>query len=369
MQTLLFWSPALVLTITAAVMIVRDPRRMRCAYFAGAAVLAISFSALTYLAPALSRLMGEGMIAAFVAAFLLAFALVLGTAVFLIWAGVVLLVREGASVSHSLSLVLGMGILWYLAAVYFSDRLGWVPSLNLLILLGFPILVFSFALSSFVIYSALYGFVARRWGRVGQSVVVLGSGLIGDRVPPLLARRVDLGVVMFLRACAKWPDPALVMSGGQGEDEKTSEGSAMMRYALESAPSLDALPVNAGDEGTAAPNGDVEAGPVLLVEDRSVNTAQNLQFSRVLLQSSGRSGPWTVVTSNFHAFRAANLMSRLHIAGNAVGAPTRSYFWASAKLREFAALLVMSKGVTVTFMVISFFPVAVLVANLLISLF
>ncbi len=284
--------------------------------------------------PVLGRDLPYFLLALVVFALLVVFAI----AFFLIWAGVVLVKRESATLPHLLSLVLGIGILVYITAIVYADRNAW-HLLPLLFTIGFPVFVFSFLLASYVIYSAVYGFATHHWGKVGEATVVLGSGLIGDRVPPLLAHRVDLGVATFQKAERTWPNPLIVFSGGKGSDELTSEAVAMNRYALDRSPDL------------------AELDSQILLEDRSATTEQNLIFSRELLQEAGCVGPWTTVTSNFHAFRAANLMSRLHIPGNAIGAKTKSYFWASAKLREFVALLSEHRvwtGVTVVVTLVPF---------------
>ncbi len=341
MQLFSEWIPFTILVLVTAWMIYRDPRRMRCAL----AATLVLFTLLQYFLGGLASLMDQFLPPEIservsIGILLLGFLMILGFALFLMWAGAVLLRREGLSPSHSLSLVLGVAIIGYLALVYLAIRMDNLDLGVLLGMLGVPIMFFSYLLTSYVLYSAVYGFITKRWGKSGQSTVVLGSGLIGDRVPPLLARRVDLGVQRFELSWPVWSDPALVMSGGQGSDEVVSEGEAMMLYAETTHPILATMPT----------------GGARFIEDQSVNTRQNLQFSQQILLESGRSGPWTVVTSNFHAFRAANLMSRMGIAGNAVGAKTRSYFWASAKLREFLAMLSMSKGTTIFFTLMSFVP-------------
>ena len=241
-------------------------------------------------------------------------------------------------------------MLAYFAAALWAALAGAFDILVPLFLLSFPLSWFSFALVAYLFYSAAYGFVVRRWMEVGHSVVVLGAGIIGDRVPPLLASRVNLGVETFQKAVVAWDDPALVMSGGKGDDEKIAEGTAMLRYAEHRDPQVVAAE---------------RTGALVLAETRSVSTYQNLEFSRALLAEHGHLGDWTVVTSDFHAFRAANLMSRMGIPGNAIGARSTVYFWMSAKLREFIALLAQSKKTTVFFAVLSFIPAGIYVLNIL----
>ncbi|WP_315904109.1 ElyC/SanA/YdcF family protein [Streptomyces sp. CBG31] len=60
-------------------------------------------------------------------------------------------------------------------------------------------------------------------------VVVLGSGLLGgERVPPLLASRLRAGLRIQRKQIERGADaPVLLVSGGQGPDEKLPEAEAM----------------------------------------------------------------------------------------------------------------------------------------------
>jgi uncharacterized SAM-binding protein YcdF (DUF218 family) len=50
-----------------------------------------------------------------------------------------------------------------------------------------------------------------------------------------------------------------------------------------------------------------------------------------------------IVTSSYHAFRAALLARRAGVDGQVTGAPTAAYYWPSAVLREFAAVFLSYK--------------------------
>ncbi|MGD6574786.1 YdcF family protein, partial [Xanthomonas citri pv. citri] len=84
-------------------------------------------------------------------------------------------------------------------------------------------------------------------------VVVVGAGMIGDKVTPLLASRIDKGIAIS----QKQPGSKLIMSGGQGPDELIAEGQAMANYALE--------------QGIPAED--------ISIENQSTNTEENLKFS------------------------------------------------------------------------------------------
>lgn len=59
--------------------------------------------------------------------------------------------------------------------------------------------------------------------------MVLGCGIAGEKVTPLLAARVDRGIALL--RCN--PKAVLIMSGGQGPGEKIPESEAMADYAIE----------------------------------------------------------------------------------------------------------------------------------------
>lgn len=239
--------------------------------------------------------------------------------------GVVMVRREGRRPANLLSLVFGLAVLTYVAgigAVWVLDApdtqdvaLGvflW------LVVLGIPVAYLAFVFVAFLGYGLLYGVVMRRWGRPVDAVIVLGAGLIGDRVTPLLASRLDRGREVLDRSRARGWDTVLITSGGQGPDEVVPEAVAMAGYLVEQG---------------------VDPALVLL-EDRSTTTEENLRFSADVAREAGlRHARVAVVTNDFHSFRAALLMRKVGLPGYAIGSPTARYFWPSAILREYAAVL------------------------------
>ncbi|MFB9931485.1 YdcF family protein [Amycolatopsis halotolerans] len=226
--------------------------------------------------------------------------------------GVVMLRREGRRLANLLSLLAGLGLLAVFAlavsSLVFDDQpLLRVAAMAVLFVTGY----LAFLFTALLLYSILYSRVTRR-ARAG-AVVVLGSGLQGDRVPPLLASRLDRAVQVQQRS----PGALLVVSGGQGADELTSEADAMARYLIAAG---------------------VPAEQIVL-EDRATTTSENLRFSVALLAERGFSGPILAVTNNYHVFRTAVLARQLGLRLNVIGARTASYFVPSAFLREFVALL------------------------------
>ena len=82
------------------------------------------------------------------------------------------------------------------------------------ILFFYAFLIFGYTMflyTSVLAYSTLYHFTPIRYEP--NYIIVLGSGLIGDRVPPLLASRLDEAVKQYIKYEKK---PFIIVSGGQG---------------------------------------------------------------------------------------------------------------------------------------------------------
>ncbi|MDG4856591.1 YdcF family protein [Streptomyces sp. T-3] len=230
--------------------------------------------------------------------------------------------KEGRALSHLLSLAAGVLLLAALvltwSAVYWQNSDLSVPAEMVLLVGGYV----SFLFGCFLLYSFLYARLPH--GRDARFVIVLGSGLIdGSRVPPLLAGRLDKGRSVFEQLDRAGNDPLLITSGGQGGDEARAEADAMADYLTEKGFPADRI----------------------LREDQSRSTEENLRNSRRLMQEIRPDSRCLVVTSNYHAFRAALMARKTGVDGDVVGAPTARYFWPSAVLREFAALFLAHRTV------------------------
>ena len=153
--------------------------------------------------------------------------------------------------------------------------------------------------------------------RPPAAIVVLGSGTPGGKVSPVLAARLELA---FERAQAN-PEALVVVSGGLDLNASRSEAEVM------------------GDDLRAR-----GLPPARIAqEERSTSTAQNLAFSRDLLERHGilvARDPVDLVTSDFHAPRARWIAQRAGYAQpRAVGAATPLYVRYNAWLREYFAVL------------------------------
>lgn len=236
-------------------------------------------------------------------------------AVFLVVNGVTMLRRERRRLSNLLSLLVGLGIIGFVVFSVLVQRIGWEPLAAVRSVLLGVLTYISFLFLCFLVYAFVYSRV--RSSRKVDFVVVLGSGLIGSRVPPLLASRLDRAQQVYERMVSKGRTPRIVTSGGQGPNEDLPESHAMAAYLVERGIPEDRI----------------------LREDRSTTTWENLTFSHELMEKLQPEYRCLIVTNNFHAFRAALTARKAKVNGQVIGSPTATYYWPTATIREFVAIL------------------------------
>lgn len=228
--------------------------------------------------------------------------------------GFQILKREGVHLHNFLSMGLAVALTFYLfIAPFVVQSFSDISFFNMVfIYVGFLV---SYAIIISMLYttSSFINLVNLFPGKLDY-VVVLGAGLIGDKVTPLLASRIEKGIAIY----QKHPSSKLIMSGGQGPDEIIAEGQAMANYALE--------------KGVPAED--------ILIENQSTNTEENLKFSYALMKPGSR---FALITNYYHVFRALLLARKLKIKCIGYGARTKFYFSLNAFIREFVGYAVMSR--------------------------
>lgn len=139
-------------------------------------------------------------------------------------------------------------------------------------------------------------------------IVVLGAQLKTTGPSRVLQYRLDTAYE-YLTA---HPDTKVIVSGGQGSNEPASEAQGMYDYLVKRG---------------------IEPGRIVL-EDKSVNTEQNIRFSKEFLQADA--DKVGIVSNNFHVFRAVKLAKAAGYR-NVVGiaAPATAFYLPNNMLREF----------------------------------
>lgn len=171
--------------------------------------------------------------------------------------------------------------------------------------------VYLLSLMSMYSFSAVLNLIHMKKNRNVDYIVVLGSGINGTKVTPLLAARIEKGIDLL----SSNPNAVLIMSGGRGPGEDIAEGEAMAAYAVEQGVDQERV----------------------IVEAKSVSTQENLLFSRKLMEKENPK--IVIVTTAYHVFRALLLAKQQGIKCVGFGAKTKWYFTLNALLREFIGYL------------------------------
>lgn len=109
-------------------------------------------------------------------------------------------------------------------------------------------------------------------------LVVLGCRVKGETPSLMLEKRINAAYGYL----AENPGAVAVLSGGQGSDELISEAECMYRELVKKG---------------VDPNR-------LILEDKSVNTRENIRNSFRIIEEKGIAGETTIVTNEFHQYRA-----------------------------------------------------------------
>ncbi len=141
-----------------------------------------------------------------------------------------------------------------------------------------------------------------------ETVIVLGCRVRESGPSKSLRRRIE-AAAEYLKA---HPDAVAILSGGQGNDEPTSEAEAM--YLALTGMGID--------------------GDRLILEDRSSSTEENLRFSAELLRERGLGGEVAVVTDSYHQYRAKLFAEREGLTARPVNAQTPLFVFATYFLRD-----------------------------------
>ena len=313
---LLFWG---VLAVSVSV----DRSRFRnCIYL----LLAAASSA-----PLFCVLSGSHALGTARALSILIFAVLLSVPAVLIENGVIMYRKEGRSLQNMLSLLMGLLVgvgelcffLFFIFPIFWSDQNSEfiTTGMKVLLFISLSVIYVSVVFVSFMSYTVLLQLIPRK--RDFDYVIIHGSGLLrGREVSKLLADRIDKAIEVY----EKDPTPPiLIPSGGKGRDEEISEAEAMEQYLIEHGIPKDHI----------------------IKEDRSTTTRENLAFSKKIIDERDADPYVALVTSNYHVYRALSLCNDIDLECTGIGAHVARYYWPSALLREFAAIMSKKKNLLI----------------------
>lgn len=250
--------------------------------------------------------------------------LMIAVAIFLLFNFVVIVKKEGLKKSSFVPLGFALLILASLCSVtlvmdgrflWHSHIIDWMITSALLLFLLMAIYA-GFAFVVFFLYTMLYRAIPKSVNC--EYIIIHGAGLYQGKVTPLLARRLDKAVEVYLRGGQK---ATFIVSGGQGEDESTSEAKAMCQYLIA--------------QGMLKEN--------IILEEQSTTTLENLQFSKKIMDARQSKYRCVFVTNDYHVLRTGMYAREVGLQAEGIGCRTALYYLPSAFIREFIAILVKYK--------------------------
>lgn len=149
----------------------------------------------------------------------------------------------------------------------------------------------------------------------GDYAIILGAGLKGDKPSVSLDSRLQMAAEYLEQN----RDIKVIVSGGQGKDEKISEAEAMKRYL-----------VSKGIEEER-----------IIKEDKSTSTKENLLFSMELLDGLGENAAQgiIVITSDYHVYRTKGIADSIGMKVSVLPSVTPLYVRLNGSVREYFAVI------------------------------
>ncbi len=144
-----------------------------------------------------------------------------------------------------------------------------------------------------------------------EYLIVLGAQVKGTRVSKALSQRLAKAEI-YLK---EHENTLVIVSGGQGQGEDIPEAEAMKTWLT--------------DRGIEAER--------ILMEDRSVNTSQNVRFSRELMEDPAAAVG--IVSNDFHVFRAVHIAKAQGLNAVPIPAPSSPGMYPHYMLREAFAIV------------------------------
>lgn len=145
------------------------------------------------------------------------------------------------------------------------------------------------------------------------TLIVLGCQINGETPSHMLKRRLDAAYEYL----SEHKDVNVIVSGGQGSDEVTSEADVMRKYLL-----------NKGIDEKR-----------IFMEDKSTSTEENLRFSKEIIEKEGLCKDITIVTDGYHQLRADIFAKREGLKSCNISAKTEGWLLPTYWIREWYGVL------------------------------
>lgn len=247
---------------------------------------------------------------------LLIFMLMISLIVVLFTSGIKLIKREGFSLSHMLSLGLGIAYIVYIIVWPLFFDIAKNDIFNFIYYALNSIVIYIAFIMAMYVLTLFINLIPKR--KNYNYIIALGAGLIEDEPTPLLKARVDKAI----KKHNKNKNSKIIMSGGQGKDEVVAEAIAMKNYALT--------------------RGVLEED--IIIENKSTDTEENIKYSYEIIKSrEDKKVNILVVTSYYHVMRALIIAKKQDIKCDGAGSMTKFYYALNALIREFIGYLYIKR--------------------------
>lgn len=143
--------------------------------------------------------------------------------------------------------------------------------------------------------------------------IVLGCKVNDDEPSLMLKKRIDAAYEYL----EENENAVVIASGGKGDDENISEAEAVGN-ALE-------------EKGISRER--------IIIEDSSTSTAENMLFSKKIMDENGMGAEAVIITTEFHQFRASLLAKRNGITPYRISSKSNPFSLPTAVVREWLAVL------------------------------
>lgn len=177
---------------------------------------------------------------------------------------------------------------------------------------------FSLLLTVGIIFTgfATFNMIGATYNTPGKETTVI---VLGCKVNP---NGPSLSLLKRLEAACDYlsenTDAPCILSGGQGADEHISEAQAMYDWLTEKGIEKERL----------------------YIEDKSTSTEENLSFSKEIIEKQNLPSAITLITNNFHQYRAQKIAERFYSEVYGVSGDTPLYLLPMYYLRELGGILV-----------------------------
>ena len=145
-----------------------------------------------------------------------------------------------------------------------------------------------------------------------STVIVLGCQVRGDHPSLMLMQRINAAADYL----SDHPDAVCIVSGGKGDDEQMSEAECMYKILTDK---------------------NIDPSRIIM-EDCSVNTVENIAFSKEIIEERGLSTNTAIVTDIFHEYRASRIVKQAGLGYGSVPAHCSWYLLPTFYVRELIAI-------------------------------